>query len=128
MATPIFERLNGARIESDPKRSGGSRPTERAKEPGQQSGAQLNRTDFGVLKSRIQRRIISELAPEADLGGVPGRRAIEELLNILPKGKLIAWLFKIPYIRPLVELFYRWFARNRYKLGCGEHCSLRPRR
>ena len=33
------------------------------------------------MKSRIQRRIISELAPEADLGGVPGRRAIEELFN-----------------------------------------------
>ncbi|MGE3268644.1 MAG: CpaF family protein [Chloroflexota bacterium] len=81
MASPIFERLNGARTEADPKRSGGSRPTERAKEQTQGTGPQLNRTDFGALKSRIQRRIIAELAPEADLGGVPGRRAIEELFN-----------------------------------------------
>jgi pilus assembly protein CpaF len=81
MPTPIFERLNGARIEADPKRTGNSRPTERGKEQAPAAGAQLNRTDFGALKSRIQRRIISELAPEADLGGVPGRRAIEELFN-----------------------------------------------
>jgi pilus assembly protein CpaF len=82
MPTPIFERLNGVRIETEPKRSVGSRPTERPKEPGQSSGKDgLNRTDFVALKSRIQRRIIAELAPEADLGGVPGRRAIEELFN-----------------------------------------------
>ncbi|MCC7367320.1 MAG: CpaF family protein [Chloroflexi bacterium] len=81
MPSPIFERLNGARTEADPKRSGPTRPTERAKEQAQPNGAQLNRTDFGALKSRIQRRIIAELAPEADLGGVPGRRAIEELFN-----------------------------------------------
>ncbi|HZO29693.1 MAG TPA: CpaF family protein [Chloroflexota bacterium] len=63
------------------KRAGPSRPTQGVKEQTQQAGAQLNRTDFGALKSRIQRRIIAELAPEADLGGVPGRRAIEELFN-----------------------------------------------
>jgi predicted DCC family thiol-disulfide oxidoreductase YuxK len=28
-------------------------------------------------------------------------------------------------VRPLAEKFYRWFARNRYRLGCGEHCQLR---
>ena len=52
--------------------------------------------------------------------------ALEELLNVLPKGKLMSWLFKIPFVRPLVDKFYRWFARNRYRLGCGEHCSVRP--
>jgi pilus assembly protein CpaF len=83
MPTPIFERLNGVRVEAEPKRStNGSRPADRTKDQGQgPSGAQLNRTDFVALKSRIQRRIIAELAPEADLGGVPGRRAIEELFN-----------------------------------------------
>jgi predicted DCC family thiol-disulfide oxidoreductase YuxK len=49
--------------------------------------------------------------------------ALEELLNVLPKGRLISWLFKIPFARPLVDKFYTWFARNRYKLGCGEHCA-----
>jgi predicted DCC family thiol-disulfide oxidoreductase YuxK len=51
--------------------------------------------------------------------------ALEELLNVLPKGRLISWLFKIPFVRPLVDRFYRWFARNRYRLGCGEHCAVR---
>jgi len=51
--------------------------------------------------------------------------AIEELLRVLPKGRLISWLFKIPFVRPLVDRFYRWFARNRYRLGCGEHCAVR---
>jgi predicted DCC family thiol-disulfide oxidoreductase YuxK len=51
--------------------------------------------------------------------------AIEELLKVLPKGRLISWSFKIPFVRPLVDRFYRWFARNRYRLGCGEHCAVR---
>jgi predicted DCC family thiol-disulfide oxidoreductase YuxK len=51
--------------------------------------------------------------------------ALEELLKVLPKGGLISWLFKIPFVRPLADRCYRWFARNRYKLGCGEHCAVR---
>jgi predicted DCC family thiol-disulfide oxidoreductase YuxK len=51
--------------------------------------------------------------------------ALEELLKVLPKGGLISWLFKIPLVRPLADKFYRWLARNRYKLGCGEHCAVR---
>src|SRR3954469_14271141 len=84
MPTPIFERLNGVRIEAEPKRTTGSRPNTGGKDQGLGQGTGqdgLNRTDFVALKSRIQRRIIAELAPEADLGGVPGRRAIEELFN-----------------------------------------------
>ena len=54
-----------------------------------------------------------------------GAAALEAIINALPKGRLISWVFKIPYVRPLAERFYRWFARNRYKLGCGEHCSYR---
>ena len=51
--------------------------------------------------------------------------ALEELVNVLPKGRLISWLFKIPFVRPIVDRFYRWFARNRYRLGCGDHCAVR---
>ena len=55
-----------------------------------------------------------------------GAAAIEQLLNILQKGKLIAWLFSLPFVRGLADRFYKWFARNRYRLGCGEHCQSRP--
>ncbi len=54
-----------------------------------------------------------------------GAAALEHLIDALPKGKLITWVFSIPFVRPLAEKFYRWFARNRYRLGCGEHCQLR---
>jgi predicted DCC family thiol-disulfide oxidoreductase YuxK len=54
-----------------------------------------------------------------------GAAAIEQILDILPKGKLISWIFSIPFVRPLAEKFYRWFARNRYMLGCGDHCQSR---
>jgi predicted DCC family thiol-disulfide oxidoreductase YuxK len=55
-----------------------------------------------------------------------GAAAIEQLLNVLPKGKLVAWVFRIPFVRVLADRFYRWFARNRYRLGCGAHCQSRP--
>ena len=54
-----------------------------------------------------------------------GAAAIEQLLDVLPKGKLLSWTFSIPFMRGLADRFYRWFARNRYKLGCGDHCQLR---
>ena len=55
-----------------------------------------------------------------------GAAAIEQLLNILPRGRLVAWLFHVPFVRGFADRFYRWFARNRYRLGCGEHCQSRP--
>ena len=55
-----------------------------------------------------------------------GAAAIERLLNVLPKGRLVSWLFRIPFARQLADRFYRWFARNRYRLGCGAHCQSRP--
>jgi len=54
-----------------------------------------------------------------------GAAAVERLLDVLPKGKLVSWIFSIPFVRPVAEKFYRWFARNRYHLGCGDHCQLR---
>jgi predicted DCC family thiol-disulfide oxidoreductase YuxK len=55
-----------------------------------------------------------------------GAAAVEKLLEVLPKGRFISWVFKIPFVRPLADRFYRWFARNRYRLGCGAHCQSRP--
>ena len=54
-----------------------------------------------------------------------GAAAVEKILELIPRGRLISWIFKIPFARPLAERFYRWFARNRYQFGCGEHCSYR---
>ncbi len=54
-----------------------------------------------------------------------GAAAVEKLLDVLPRGGLVSWLFKVPLARPVADRFYSWFARNRYKLGCGEHCQYR---
>jgi predicted DCC family thiol-disulfide oxidoreductase YuxK len=55
-----------------------------------------------------------------------GAAAIEQLLNVLPRGGWIAWIFKVPFVRTLADRFYKWFARNRYKMGCGAHCQSKP--
>lgn len=55
-----------------------------------------------------------------------GAAAIERLLTILPRGRWIAWIFHIPFVRTLADRVYRWVARNRYRMGCGEHCQSRP--
>jgi predicted DCC family thiol-disulfide oxidoreductase YuxK len=55
-----------------------------------------------------------------------GGYAIEQLLKVLPYGGMLGWAFKVPYFGELFNRFYRWFARNRYKFGCGEHCAMRP--
>jgi predicted DCC family thiol-disulfide oxidoreductase YuxK len=55
-----------------------------------------------------------------------GGYAIEQLLKVLPWGGLLGWAFSLPFFGALFNRFYRWFARNRYKFGCGEHCALRP--
>src|ERR687886_1927767 len=54
-----------------------------------------------------------------------GAAAIDQLLSILPGGWLLGWAFRVPVLGTLLDKFYRWFARNRFKFGCGEHCQLR---
>ncbi|MEW5929415.1 MAG: DUF393 domain-containing protein [Gemmatimonadota bacterium] len=55
-----------------------------------------------------------------------GAAAIEQLLKVLPRGGLLGWVFNVPFVGGAIDRFYRWFARNRYRFGCGEHCASRP--
>ena len=50
-----------------------------------------------------------------------GAAAVEQVLDVLPKGRLVSWIFSIPFARPIAEKVYRSFARNRYRLGCKLH-------
>jgi predicted DCC family thiol-disulfide oxidoreductase YuxK len=54
-----------------------------------------------------------------------GARAAEEILRLLPKWRWVAPFFRIPLVRPVADRVYRWVARNRGRLGCGDHCPLR---
>jgi predicted DCC family thiol-disulfide oxidoreductase YuxK len=54
-----------------------------------------------------------------------GAEAIDRILAVLPRGRLISWIFRIPFMKPIAERAYRWFARHRYRFGCGDHCTYR---
>ena len=88
--------------------------------PSQATGVQAR---FPWIPARAYRESVQVIGP----GGRTwqGAAAVEQVLDVLPKGKLITWIFSIPFARRLAERFYRWFARNRYRLGCGEHCQYR---
>ena len=53
-----------------------------------------------------------------------GAAAIEQLITILPRSRWLAWIYEIPFARALADRFYRTFARNRYRFGCGDHCQV----
>ena|SRR5262245_51665258 len=54
-----------------------------------------------------------------------GADAVEQILRVLPRGRFFTWAYRIPFIRVLADKLYRWFARNRYRFGCSEHCDVR---
>ena len=47
-----------------------------------------------------------------------GAAVLEKLLDILPRGRWLGWIFRIPLVRPLAERAYRSFAGNRHRMGC----------
>ena len=88
--------------------------------PSQQPGVQAR---FPWIPGRAYMESVQLI--RADGRTWQGAAAIEHILDVLPKGKLLTWVFSIPFVRPIAEKFYRWFARNRYMLGCGDHCQSR---
>jgi acetyl esterase len=42
-----------------------------------------------------------------------GADAVERALALTPRGRPIAWLFRLPFARHIARRAYRWFARNR---------------
>jgi predicted DCC family thiol-disulfide oxidoreductase YuxK len=97
----------------------------RAEEREQRLGRVLSAGDVRPEPLPFQRADALQLIA-ADGTTWQGAAAIEKLLDVLPKGWFISWIFKIPFARTLADRFYKWFARNRYKLGCGAHCQSRP--
>ncbi len=52
-----------------------------------------------------------------------GAAAVERLVRLLPGGRPLGCLFALPFARPLADFGYRLVARNRYRLGCRDHCA-----
>jgi predicted DCC family thiol-disulfide oxidoreductase YuxK len=90
--------------------------------PSQQHGV---RARFPWIPDRAYAESL-QLIRGADGRTWQGAAAIEQLLTELPRGRRISWIFRVPLVRAIADRIYRWFARNRYHLGCGEHCQLRP--
>lgn len=55
-----------------------------------------------------------------------GPAAVERLLRLLPHGRPLALLFHLPFAGAVAARVYAAVARNRHRLGCGEHCGARP--
>jgi predicted DCC family thiol-disulfide oxidoreductase YuxK len=58
-----------------------------------------------------------------------GAEAVERLCAIIPAGRRVGWLYKIPFARPIGNRIYAWISRSRptLPLDCGEHCSGRAK-
>ena len=65
-----------------------------------------------------------QVVRDADGRTWQGASAVEQVISELRDGWLLAWLFHIPFARPVAERLYGWFARHRNRLGCGEHCAV----
>jgi predicted DCC family thiol-disulfide oxidoreductase YuxK len=47
-----------------------------------------------------------------------GAEAAREILGVVPGGRPLAWLFRLPGVLPIAERIYRWIARRRHRFGC----------
>jgi predicted DCC family thiol-disulfide oxidoreductase YuxK len=49
----------------------------------------------------------------------PGARALPALLPLLPGGRLLMPLMRVPGVQPLADRVYAWAAARRHRFGCG---------
>jgi predicted DCC family thiol-disulfide oxidoreductase YuxK len=82
------------------------------------------KANFPWIPERAYLESVQVIGPHGETK--QGAAALEQILDLLPKGWFFSWVFSIPFVRPAAERFYRWFAKNRYRLGCGEHCAYKP--
>jgi predicted DCC family thiol-disulfide oxidoreductase YuxK len=72
---------------------------------------------------------LREFQESVQLIGPTGQRwegadAVARILDLLPRTQPLSRIFDIPLVRPVARLVYRWIARNRGRLGCGDHCPV----
>jgi predicted DCC family thiol-disulfide oxidoreductase YuxK len=48
-----------------------------------------------------------------------GARALPSLLPLLPGGRPLALLMRVPGVQPLADRVYAWVAARRHRFGCG---------
>ena len=70
---------------------------------------------YPEIDEREFREAVQVVAPDGRRWS--GADAVEKALERTPRGRRIAWLFKLPLARPIARRGYRWFARNRGRFG-----------
>jgi predicted DCC family thiol-disulfide oxidoreductase YuxK len=73
---------------------------------------------FPTIPARAFSESIQVIAPDGSRW--QGAAAVERVIDLLPGGRWLTWVFDLPGTRPAAERWYRWFARNRHRLGCGD--------
>ena len=53
-----------------------------------------------------------------------GPDAVEKILQLTPRTRPLAWLFRIPLVRPIARRAYHLFARHRGVFACDDHCAI----
>ncbi len=56
-----------------------------------------------------------------------GAAAAREVLRLLPRVGLLAWIFEVPGVMWAAEQLYRWVAKRRHRFGCGSPVCQRGR-
>lgn len=54
-----------------------------------------------------------------------GAEAAREILRLLPAGRPLGWLFRLPGVPALAERTYAWIARRRHRFGCSSETCRR---
>ena len=76
---------------------------------------------FPWISGEAYREAIQLVGPGGETWA--GAAAVERLVRLLPGGRPLGCLFALPFARPLADVGYRLVARNRYRLGCRDHCG-----
>lgn len=73
-----------------------------------------------VAKYRVSREAAEEAMQLVAPGGrvYEGAEAAREILRLLPRGRPLWWIFKVPGAPFVSERVYRWVAKRRHRFGC----------
>lgn len=77
---------------------------------------------FDTISFREFESSVQLVGPDGDRW--EGAGAVEKILELVPRTRPFAWLFRIPLIRPIARAVYRFVARHRRFFGCGDHCPV----
>lgn len=77
---------------------------------------------FGLTREAVE-EAMHLVAPGGET--TRGAQAAREVLGLVPRGRALTWLFRLPGAMPVAEHIYRWVAKRRHRFGCGSEVCRR---